>query len=116
MLVQQLREWEIDISSGQLKRIITENKGPFHAEKTDLLPAGIAHSPYLHVDDTGARHAGKNGYCTHLGNEQFACFESTPSKNRINFLKLLRGPNVDYVINVSAVDYMHKQGLPAEPL
>jgi len=116
LLLQQLREWEIDISSGQLNRIITENKDRFHAEKTDLLPAGIAHSPYLHVDDTGARHAGKNGYCTHLGNEQFACFESTPSKNRINFLKLLRGPNVDYVINVSAVDYMHKQGLPAEPL
>ena len=116
LLLQQLREWEIDISSGQLNRIITENKDRFHAEKTDLLPAGIAHSPYLHVDDTGARHAGKNGYCTHLGNEQFACFESTPSKNRINFLKLLRGPNVDYVINLSAVDYMHKQGLPAEPL
>ena len=116
LLLQQLREWEIDISSGQLNRIITENKDRFHAEKTDLLPAGIAHSPYLHVDDTGARHAGKNGYCTDLGNEQFACFESTPSKNRINFLKLLRGPNVDYVINVSAVHYMHKQGLPAEPL
>ena len=116
LLLQQLREWDIDISSGQLNRIITENKDRFHAEKTDLLPAGVAHSAYLQVDDTGARHAGKNGYCTHLGNDQFACFHSTPSKNRINFLKLLREPNSDYVINASAVDYMHKQGLPAEPL
>jgi len=116
LLHQQLIEWGIDISSGQLNRIITEDKDQFHIEKTDLLPAGIAHSAYLHVDDTGARHAGKNGYCTHVGNEQFACFHSTPSKNRINFLKLLREPNSDYVINVSAVDYMHKQGLPAEPL
>ncbi len=115
LLLQQLREWGVDISSGQLNRIITEDKERFHAEKTDLLPAGIAHSSYLHVDDTGARHAGKNGYCTHLGNEQFACFESTPSKNRINFLKLLRGPDLDYVINHTALDYMHKQGLPAKP-
>jgi hypothetical protein len=29
------------------------------------------------VDDTGARHKGKNGYCTHIGNEWFAWFEST---------------------------------------
>jgi hypothetical protein len=116
LLLQQLREWGIDISSGQLNRIITEDKERFHAEKTDLLPAGIAHSSYLQVDDTGARHAGKNGYCTHLGNDQFACFESTSSKNRINFLKLLRGPDSDYVINPGALDYMHNQGLPAEPL
>ncbi len=116
LLLQQLREWGIDISSGQLNRIITEGKDRFHAEKTDLLPAGIAQSSYLHVDDTGARHAGKNGYCTHLGNEQFACFESTFSKSRINFLTLLRGANLDYVINQSALDYMHHQGLPAEPL
>ncbi len=116
LLLQQLREWEIDISSGQLNRIITENKDRFHTEKTDLLPAGIAHSTYLQVDDTGARHAGKNGYCTHLGNEQFACFQSTASKNRINFLQLLQGPNLDYVINQSAQDYMRKQKLPAESL
>ncbi len=116
LLLQQLCEWEIDISSGQLNRIITENKDRFHTEKTDLLPAGIAHSTYLQVDDTGARHAGKNGYCTHFGNEQFACFESTASKSRINFLSLLRGPNLDYVINQSALDYMRKQELPAEPL
>lgn len=116
LLLQQLLEWGIDISSGQLNRIITEDKDRFHAEKTALLPAGIAHSSYLHVDDTGARHAGKNGYCTHLGNEQFACFESTASKNRINFLQLLRGPDSDYVINPGALEYMHQQHLPAQPL
>jgi len=116
LLLQQLLEWGIDISSGQLNRIITEDKDRFHAEKTALLPAGIAHSTYLHVDDTGARHAGKNGYCTHVGNEQFACFESTASKNRINFLQLLRGPDSDYVINPGALAYMHQQRLPAQPL
>ena len=44
------------------------------------------HSSYVNVDDTGARHNGKNGYCTHVGNEDFAWFESTESKSRINFL------------------------------
>jgi hypothetical protein len=30
-----------------------------------LLQAGLSVSQYVHADDTGARHDGKNGYCTH---------------------------------------------------
>ncbi len=116
LLLQQLREWGIDISSGQLNRLVTEQKDRFHAEKTALLPAALAHSTYLHVDDTGARHGGQNGYCTHLGNERFAYFESTASKSRINFLELLRGPDTDYVINPSALAYMQAQRLAGEPI
>jgi hypothetical protein len=116
LLLQQCRAWGIDLSSGQLNRIITEGKDRFHAEKTDLLSAGIDHSSYLHVDDTGARHGGKNGVCTHIGNELFAYFQSTSSKNRINFLTLLCGPNRDYVINQNAIDYMQQQKLPAAPI
>lgn len=116
LLLQQLREWGIDISSGQLNNLIIENKRPFHTEKADLLPAGLTASTSLHVDDTGARHGGQNGYCTHLGNERFAYFESTTSKSRINFLELLRGPETDFVINSAAMAYMQAQGLPREPL
>ncbi len=116
LLLQQLREWGVDISSGQLNRLITEQKDRFHAEKTAMLPAALAHSTYLHVDDTGARHGGQNGYCTHLGNERFAYFESTASKSRLNFLELLRGPDTDYVINPSALAYLRNQRLPAESI
>jgi hypothetical protein len=43
------------------------------------------------VDDTGARHEGRNGYCTALGNDLFAYFESTDGKSRRNFLTAPRG-------------------------
>ena len=79
-----------------------------------LLGAGIEVSRYLHSDDTGARHAGKNGYCTHIGNELFAWFSSTESKSRVNFLELLRAEHADYVINAGAVEYMAARGL-AQP-
>lgn len=111
LLLHQLRDWGIDLSSGQLNRLITEDQTPFHTEKDALLPAGLAVSTYLQVDDTGARHGGKNGYCTHLGNEHFAVFDSTASKSRINFLQLLRSPHTDYVINPAAIEYMQGQGL-----
>lgn len=111
LLLQQLRDWGIDLSSGQLNRLITEDQAPFHREKDALLPAGLTASTYLQVDDTGARHGGKNGYCTHLGNEHFAVFDSTASKSRINFLQLLRRPHTDYVINPAAIEYLQGQRL-----
>ncbi len=90
LLLEQLWEWGVDISSGQLNRILTENKDLFHKEEDAILSVGLKVSDYINVDDTGARHAGKNGYCTHIGNEFFAWFQSTDSKSRINFLELLR--------------------------
>lgn len=110
-LLEQLWEWGVDISAGQLNNILTENKGNFHDEKDAILSAGLQCSSYVNVDDTGARHNGKNGYCTHIGNEFFAWFESTGSKSRINFLKLLRAGKSDYVLNEDAFQYMANQRL-----
>ena len=63
----------------------------------------------------GSTHVGHNGYCTHIGNELFAWFESTGSKSRINFLQLLRNGHSDYVINEDALSYIQRQSFP-QPL
>jgi hypothetical protein len=113
LLWEQLDQLGIDISVGQLSRILTEQKESFHQEKDQLLPAALEVSPYVQVDDTGARHKGRNGYCTQIGNDLFASFESTNSKSRLNFLELLRRPHTDYVINEIAVGYWEEQKLAA---
>ena len=89
LIREELVDFGVDISKGQVSRILTEQKEDFHIEKEGVLCAGLEVSGYINVDDTGARHAGKNGYCTHIGNDLFAWFESTASKSRINFLALL---------------------------
>ena len=106
LILEQLREWGVEISAGEVSAILTKGKEAFHAEKEALLSVGLRDSRYVHVDDTGARHKGKNGYCTHIGNEQFAYFSSTDSKSRINFLALLRAGHEDYVLNDEALAYM----------
>jgi len=111
LLWEQLDQLGIDISTGQLSRILTEEKDAFHDEKTELLLAGLEVSTYVQVEDTGARHQGHNGFCTHIGNELFAYFESTDSKSRQNFLEVLRGPHTDYAINDEAVAYWQRQKL-----
>ena len=116
LILEQLLEWGIDISSGKISQILTENKERFHQEKDEILRVGLEVSSYLNVDDTGARHQGNNGYCTHIGSELFAWFASTGSKSRINFLELLRAGRKEYVLNPEAIAYMRQQGLPGQPL
>jgi hypothetical protein len=112
LLLEQLHQLGIDISTGELSRILTEGKGAFHQEKVELLPTALAVSAYVQVDDTGARHQGHNGACTQVGNEFFAFFASTDSKSRLNFLEILRQPHTDFRINQPAVDYWRRQKLP----
>ena len=113
LLLQQLWEYGIDISSGQLHRILTEDQDHFHQEKAEVLAAGLAESSYIGTDDTGARHQGQNGYCTAIGNDLFAYFESTDSKSRLNFLQVLQGDQRDYVLNDMARAYWKRQQLAA---
>jgi hypothetical protein len=112
LLLEELRELGIDISAGQISNILIEGKDDFHQEQDAVLAVGLEMSSYVSVDDTGARHQGKNGYCTHIGNEWFSWFESTPTKSRINFLRLLRAGRTDYVINSDAVAYWEAHKLP----
>jgi len=113
LLQDELAQLGIVISAGQINRLLTEDKHLFHEEKAELLTAGLTTADYIQVDDTGARHDGKNGYCTQLGNEFFAYFASTDSKSRLNFLQVLRGGQRDYVLNEVATAYWQKYGVAA---
>src|SRR5450759_3516547 len=113
LLLEQLWEYGIDMSAGQLHRILTENKDAFHEEKAEVLAVGLAESSFIGTDDTGARHRGKNGYCTVICNDLFAYFESTDSKSRLNFLQVLQGSQLDYAINDTTLAYWARQKLPA---
>ncbi len=116
LLLEQLREWGIDISSGQINQLLLCDQKACHDEKDDLLQAGLEVSSYVTVDDSGARHQGRNGYVKHIGNDFFAWFCSTNSKSRVNFLELLRAGRQDYVLTEAALSYMEKQKLPQVPL
>lgn len=112
LLCEQLRDWGVDISSGQLNRLLQQGHEAFHQEKDELLNKGLASTGYITTDDTGGRHLGNNGYVTHIGNEFFAWFQSSDSKSRINFLSILCGQQQGYRVNTSALDSMKEYKLP----
>lgn len=53
LLLEQLREYGVVISAGQLHHLLTANKDRFHQEKVEVRAAGLADSSYIGTDDTG---------------------------------------------------------------
>jgi hypothetical protein len=94
---------------------LIENKTSFHDDKKAIYDAGMLVSSYLQVDDTGARHKGKNGFCTYIGNDYFAYFQSTGSKSRANFLSCLQGTTEPvYLLDDDTLIYLFKQNVSSE--
>src|SRR5271167_4037540 len=111
--VTLLRGFGIVISKRQVVRLLTAGKEGFLDEARAVLRAGLTNAAWITADDTGARHKGKNGFCTQIGNADFTWFGTTGSKSRLNFLELLRAGHGDYVVNAEALAYMRERALAA---
>ena len=98
------------ISKRQVVRLLTA-KSNVPRQDEAVLKAGLC-GAYVTVDDTGARHAGKNGYTTQIGSYNFTTFRTGPSKSRLAFLSRLCGGVSLYVINDAALAYMEERNLP----
>jgi hypothetical protein len=112
-LATLLQSIGVAISKREIQRLLTAGQNDFLAENCDVLRAGLETSPWISVDDTGARHQAQNGYCTQIGNEHFTWFGTRSSKSRLNFLDLLRAGHTDFVLNDAAFDYMRSRALSA---
>jgi len=98
----------VSISSGQLSNLLTKQNADFQKEKDSLLTAGLQSSDYIQVDDTGARHQGKNGFCTQIGIQAFTFFKTSKNKSKDNFLTILQGKQTGYLLNQVAYDYLKR--------
>ena len=79
------------LSRGQVARLVTAGLEAFHAEQQAVLRAGLASSPWQHLDVTSTRVDGENYACHVLGNPLFAHYHTTPRQDRASALDVLRG-------------------------
>ena len=110
--LEQLHAFGVDISSGQLARLLTEGHEGFQGETEALLRAGLEVSSTLNVDDTSARHQGKNGYGLYLGSQFFAWYRSGLTKDRLSFITVLwnASPCPSYGVDAVAVESLGARG------
>lgn len=109
LLGQQLSDFGLLISAGQISNLLTKGHERFHAEKAALKQAGLETARWLSGDDTGARHRTENGVTTQIGDDRFTSFDTVASKSRLMFLMTLRGAFKDYVLNDAALISLHEQ-------
>jgi hypothetical protein len=111
-IVALLTGFGLAISKRQVVRLLTAKLEDFCAEDEAVLRAGLMGAPFVTVDDTGARHAGKSCFTTHIGSNRFTAFRTGPGKSRLAFLRRLLGGAARYVINAAAIAYMRDADLP----
>ena len=101
------------ISKRQVVRLLSDGLEDLVAEDQAVLAAGLKDARWISVDDTGAPHAGRNGYVTHLGDRRFAVFRSGFSKSRRAFLALLQVGCSHHVVNDAALARMRGMNMAA---
>ncbi|MGH7121889.1 MAG: IS66 family transposase [Acetobacteraceae bacterium] len=65
-LVAMLQGIGMSISKREVMRLLIAGQDGFLSESREVLRAGLETARWISVDDTDARHADKNGFCTHM--------------------------------------------------
>ena len=81
----------LDISAGQISTMLLQQHATFHAERTAILAAGLASSPWQHIDTTATRVNGVNQECHVLCNPLYTVYTTLPQRDRLHVLDGLRG-------------------------
>lgn len=111
-----LRGLDIEISTGQVNNILLDEAEAFSKVSEAILAIGLKEASYVRTDDTGEKHEYKNAYCTHLGGEYFAYYQTTFSKSRENFLKILLQGKEGYCINEAMIWHLFQAGVEDDVL
>lgn len=81
----------IEIAAGTVSILLTESRAAFMDEARDVLRAGLESTPYQHLDDTSTRVDGESQYCQILCNPFYTAYQTTPGKDRLTIIDVLRG-------------------------
>nr|QNO41857.1 hypothetical protein OLEPNHLG_00004 [Methanosarcinales archaeon ANME-2c ERB4]QNO49058.1 hypothetical protein FFEDGKNF_00013 [Methanosarcinales archaeon ANME-2c ERB4] len=83
--------FNIHIAPSTISRILTKNNELFHQEKADIFRAGMLSTGYQQMDDTSSRVHGQNHYAQIVCNPYYTAYFTTPRKDRLTVLDVLRG-------------------------
>lgn len=103
-ILELLASVGVEMSAGELSRLLTHEVEAFHKESEEIQQAGLESSPWQQIDDTKTRVNGVNQHCHVLGNPLFTIYRTMPRKDRPTVLAVLRGTEGPrYLVNDQAV-------------
>jgi len=100
------------MSAGQLSDLLIKDQEAFHAERAEVVRAGLSSSPWQHLDSTGTRVNGKNEHCHVLCNPLYTAYCTTAAKDRLSLLRvLLGGADPTFRVNELALSLLKQLGV-----
>ena len=113
-VAELLRSVGVRISDGQVSNLLIKDQAAFHTEKDAVYQAGLASSPWQHLDDTSTRVNGQNGYCHIVCNPLYTAYFTTTAKDRLTIIDVLTNFRPRrFVVNAEALGYVEASGLSA---
>ena len=89
-ILEFLTNAEIQISEGEISKLLIKGQEEFHAEKDAVYEAGLRSSAWQHTDDTETRVDGQNQHCHVVCNPVYTTYHTLPNKDRLSVLDVLR--------------------------
>ena len=113
-VAELLRSVGVQISDGQVSHLLIKDQVTFHEEKHALYQAGLASSPWQHLDDTSTRVNGQNGYGHIVCNPLYTAYFTMAAKDRLTIIAVLTNQRPRCVlVNAEALGYVEAFGLSA---
>jgi hypothetical protein len=111
-IVELLRAVGTQISEGQVSNLIIKDQDSLHAEKTAIVEAGLATSPWQQTDDTATRVNGHNQHCHVLSTPLYTAYTTKPKKDRLTVLDvLLNGHPRSFLVNDDSLTTLVQRGI-----
>jgi hypothetical protein len=102
----------IQISAGQLSRLLIKGQEAFHTEKAAVCDAGLESSPWQHTDQTSTRVDGQEQHCNIVCNPVYTIYTTTEQKGRLSVLDVLRnGRPRRFRLDEKALSYLEATAL-----
>ncbi len=112
-LLSLLGDIKISISAGHLSNLLIKKHQGFEREKDEIYAAGLASSPWQHLDQTSARVAGENLTINILGNPFYTIYVTTAKKDRLSVLQALEnGRELVFRLNRLTYELLSKFEVP----
>lgn len=114
-IVELWRNVGVQISDGQVSNLLIKDQAAFHAEKDEVYLAGLASSPWQHLDTTGTQVDGENWHCHIVCNPLYTAYFTTESQDRQTVIDVLRNQRPRrFLINAEALGYLEAFRLSAK--
>ena len=88
-ILELYRSVGVQVSDGCLSNLLIKDQQDFHAESEAVVMAGLASSPWQHLDDTETRVNGRGQHCHILCNPLYTAYTTLPAKDRLSVVAVL---------------------------